>query len=75
MTLLNSTPEQIDTILAGMAADSEALLKEAAEICWFMRGSISWDESMRLTPKEKEIVRNLIKDRIEQSEKAGVPII
>ena len=75
MTLLNSTPEKIESILAGMAAESEALTKEAAEICWFMRGSVSWDQAMRLTPKEKAIIRNLIKDRIEQSEKAGVSII
>ena len=58
-----------------MAAETEALLKEAAEICWFMRGSVTWDEAMRLTPKEKDVIRKLIKDRIEQSEKAGIPLI
>ena len=74
MTLLNSSPEKINEILTGMAADSEAIIKEAAEICWFMRGSITWEEAMGLTHKEKTVISKVIRDNIERSEKSGVPI-
>ena len=74
MTLLNSTPEQVDELLLGMAAGLEAIIKEAAEICWFMRGSITWSDAMRLTHKEKLVITKVIRENIERSEKAGVPM-
>lgn len=72
---MNSTPEEIDNLLKGMAANSKAILTEVAEICWYMRGSITWDEAMRLTQSEKEVISEFIKDNIKRGEKAGVQLI
>ena len=75
MTLLNSDPEEINNILLDMATASKAILKEVAEICWYMRGSVTWEEAMRLTHVEKQVISNFIKENIERGEKAGVPLI
>ena len=58
-----------------MATASKAILKEVAEICWYMRGSVTWEEAMRLTHVEKQVISNFIKENIERGEKAGVPLI
>lgn len=75
MTLLNSDPEEINNILLDMATASKAILREVAEICWYMRGSVTWEEAMRLTHVEKQVISNFIKENIERGEKAGVPLI
>ncbi len=75
MTLLNSDPEKINDILLDMATGSKAILKEVAEICWYMRGSITWDEAMRLTHTEKEVIGNFIKENIQRGDKAGIQLI
>jgi len=75
MTLLNSTPEEVNELLLKMATDSKAIIKEVAEICWYMRGSITWDEAMRLSHDQKEIISAFIKENIERGDKAGIPLI
>lgn len=72
---MNSTPEEINDLLQDMATNSKAIIKEVAEICWYMRGSVTWDEAMRLTHTEKEVISNFIKENIQRGEKAGVPLI
>lgn len=41
------------------------LYKSGIEMMYFMRGALSKDEMMQLTPQEKEIISEFIKERIE----------
>ena len=40
-----------------------------------MRGSVSYDESMLLTQKEKESINKIIKDNMESTKKSGMPFV
>jgi hypothetical protein len=56
-----------------MEKDSKALRQEAIQICWYMRGSISYDDAMLLTVEDREIIGKLIKDNLETTKKSGLP--
>ena len=72
---MKSNPEETGELLQDMTIASKAITKEVAEICWYMRGSITWDQAWRLTPKQKEVIRRVIKDNIERTEKTRMPLL
>lgn len=55
--------------------ETRAITKEVVDICWYMRGSITWDQAWRLTARQKEIISKLIKDNIERTEKHGIALL
>ena len=46
---------------------------ELMKVCWFMRGGMSWNESLNLSPDEREIVSQLVKENMETTKKSGQP--
>lgn len=68
-------PDKIQELLDGMAKDSRAIIKEMAEICWYMRGSVTWDQALSLTYKEKQAISQVIKENIERTEKTGLALL
>ncbi len=48
------------------------LKTDLLKICWYMRG-MSYQEALNLTPDEREIVGEIIKDNLETTKKSGLP--
>jgi hypothetical protein len=46
---------------------------EILKICWFMRGGMSWQEALELSPDERQIVSQLVKENMETTKKSGQP--
>jgi len=46
---------------------------ELMKLCWFMRGGMSWNEALVLSPDEREIVSQLVKENMETTKKSGQP--
>ena len=65
--------DEIIDMIKSMEKDSKALRQEAIQICWYMRGSISYDDAMLLTVEDREIIGKLIKDNLETTKKSGLP--
>jgi len=72
---LNSSPDEIRDFMIDLSFEARALEKEVTDICWYMRGSISWDQAWRLTASHRETITKKIKSNIETTEKTGLPII
>lgn len=72
MTLSN---EDIVEYLERLESESKAIKNELLRICWYMRGSISYEESWFLTFDEKDIINKLIKENMETIEKTGIPFV
>ncbi len=55
--------------------DSQAknLKLELMKICWFMRGGMSWQEALNLSPDERTIAAQLVKENMETTKKSGQP--
>ncbi len=69
------TPEEIPIFLAEMAIESRAITQEVADICWYMRGSITWDQAWRLTQNERTAISKTIKDNVERTQKTGIALL
>jgi len=53
--------------------ESKALKDELFRICWYMRGSISYTESLMLSYEEREIISKIIEKNLEITKDSGVP--
>ena len=53
--------------------ETKNLKLELMKICWFMRGGMAWQESLNLSPDERTIVSQLVKDNMDTTKKTGQP--
>jgi len=56
-----------------MERESKAMKDDVLRICWYMRGSISYNDGMLLSSADREIINKLIKDNLETTQKSGLP--
>lgn len=75
MMLLNGKPEDIEKTIKQFQRESKAIMKDIAEICWFMRGSISWSEAWNLSYKARKAIKDVINDNIERVKQTGMAIL
>lgn len=72
---MQSTPEEILEILEEMSLASKALTSIVTDICWHMRGSVTWEQAWHLTDNQRRVMLNLIKKNIEITQKTGMPLL
>jgi hypothetical protein len=72
---LTLTNEEVVELIDNYDKEAKAIREDLIQICWYMRGSISYEEAFFLTPEEKGIISKLIKDNMEAVEKTGLPFI
>ena len=65
--------EQIIELLDEYDNQAEAIKKNVMQICWSMRGGITFAESMLLSSSERTIINDIIKDNLEITKKSGLP--
>jgi len=59
--------------LKDMEASQKELKHELVKVCWYMRGGLSYSEANALSPTEREIIAQLVKDNMETTKKTGQP--
>ena len=67
------TDPEVVGLLEQYEKDSKALVNEAIKLSWFMRGGLSYAEALDLSPDERKIISELIKDNLETTKKSGLP--
>jgi hypothetical protein len=70
---LNLDNSGIEKYLEGMDKESRAIRDEAIRMMWWMRGGLSYEDSLMLTITEKEIINELIKDNMKSTKDSGLP--
>lgn len=65
--------EQIVEWIERLEREAKALKDEAIKMCWFMRGSLTYDDAMCLGQQDRELISKLIKDNLETTKKTGMP--
>lgn len=65
--------DEVIAWLDSLEKDSKALKREIMQLCWYMRGSVSYTEAMEMSPSERETIVKLIKDNLETAKKSGMP--
>ena len=64
---------EIEELINELDKNTKAIKEELLRICWFMRGSIGYNESHMLTPDEKEIIGKIIEKNLETTKESGLP--
>jgi hypothetical protein len=70
---LTLTDDEIVKFLDDLDQESKAIKDELLRMCWYMRGGLTYEESMYLSRSEREIIGKLIDDNLETTKKSGMP--
>jgi len=71
--LLSQSDSEIIKTLKDMDNTQKEIKHDLLKICWYMRGGVTYDEANTMSPQEREIVGNLVKDNLETTKKTGQP--
>jgi hypothetical protein len=70
---LSLTNEEIVDLLNKLDKDSKAIKEDLLKTCWYMRGSISYNDAMMLSIDDRTMISKLIKDNLEVTKESGLP--
>jgi len=56
-----------------MEREAKNLRTESLKMCWHMRGGLTYQESMMLSPNERIAISEIIKEHFETTKKTGLP--
>lgn len=65
--------EEIVGLIDSYEKETKAIKQELLKICWYMRGSISYEDAVLLSSTERQIVSEIIKENLETTKKSGLP--
>jgi len=71
--LLTKGDSEIITYLKDYDNQTKNLKLEPMKICWYMRGGMSWQEALNLSPDERAIAGQLVKENLDTTKKTGHP--
>ena len=70
MTLANA---EIIKKLEGMDQEAKTIKKRVLELCWYMRGGISFVEIMQMGVSDIPLINDVIEGNLETTKKTGMP--
>ena len=62
---------EIIKYLKKLESDIKNLKHELLKICWFMRGGVTYQESLNMDIEERKIVAKIVKENLETTKKSG----
>lgn len=66
--------EEVTLMVKRMQSEAKSVLKDALKLTYFMRGAVSYDEIMTMTMTEKEVVAEIVEERLEAEKKNPHPV-
>jgi len=73
MRLLFLSPEEISEYIKQLDRECEGIKNSALKMSWYMRGGISYNDILNLSPKEREFVNKIIEDNMETTKNTKLP--
>jgi hypothetical protein len=70
---LNLSDEEIVSLIRRYEKDTKAIKEDILRMCWYMRGSISYNDAMLLGEDERKIINKIIEGNLEIAKKSGLP--
>lgn len=53
--------------------ESKQIKHELFKICWYMRGGVTYQESLVMSMEDRRIIADIIKENLETAKKTGQP--
>jgi len=70
LTLSNA---EIVKKLESMDQEAKAFKKRLLELCWYMRGGLTFSEVMQMGVNDLGLINDIVKDNLETTKKSGMP--
>lgn len=70
MTLSN---QEIGEYINSLEKESKAFTKHLFDLSWHMRGGMTLDEAFQISHSDREVISELIKDRVEVTNETKLP--
>ena len=64
---------EIIKLLKDIEAEGKNIKFELLRICWYMRGGVTYNESLNMSWEERKMCTDIIKDNLETTKKTGQP--
>ena len=71
--LLVLDSDQISNWVEQLDKEAKEIKSEALKMVWYMRGGLSYEAALNLSPEERNAVSEIIKDNLETTKKSGLP--
>ena len=65
--------DQITDLVEGMEKDANDIKAQSLKLAWYMRGGITYDQVLQLSPTERQMISELAKENMETTKKSGLP--
>lgn len=56
-----------------MDQEAAAIKQNCIKLSWYMRGGITYEQTLMLSPQERNMISELAKENIETTKKSGLP--
>lgn len=66
-------PQEIMMFIEQYDRDTKAIKEELLRMCWYMRGSITYEDAVFLSDQERKIISSIIDGNLETTKKSGLP--
>ena len=63
----------INELVKDYELESKAIKDELFRICWYMRGGVTYSESLMLGREEREVISKIIEKNLETTKESGLP--
>jgi hypothetical protein len=63
----------INEMVKDYELESKAIKDELFRICWYMRGGVTYSESLLLSFEDREIISKIIEKNLEITKESGQP--
>lgn len=59
--------------MAKYESEIRGIKRNILEMCWHMRGGVTYDEIMNMSISERNLIGKIIDDHLETTKKSGLP--
>jgi (2Fe-2S) ferredoxin len=70
---LKLSRDEIIALVEQYEKETRAFKTECLQMCWHMRGGLTYEESIMLSQMEREIISAMVKEHMETTKKSGLP--
>lgn len=71
--LLNLNQEEIKKQIDQMDEQCNMIRKNALQMAWYMRGSVSYQDILNMSDVERKHINEIIESNLEATKKSGLP--
>ena len=56
-----------------MEKECDTIKRNALKFAWYMRGGVSYEDVLNMSPTEREAISEIIDENLEATKKSGLP--